>query len=341
MVLMKKIVLTGDRPTGKLHLGHYAGSLKNRVEMQNSGEYDVFIMVADQQALTDNARNPQKIKDHLYEVVLDYLAIGIDPEKTTIFAQSQIPALYELTIHYQNLVSLGRLQRNPTIKTEIKERGFEKSIPVGFLTYPIAQAADITAFGASVVPVGEDQLPILEQDREIVRSFNQIYDGILVEPEAILATDSKAKRLPGLFGMNDKMSKSLNNGIYLSDSAETVRDKVMQMYTDPSHVNKDDPGHVEGNVVFYYLDVFASDKEKVTELKERYLKGGLGDVEVKNYLVDVLNELLEPIRARRAKFAGDPEKVRQILIDGNAKANEIASHTLSKVRAAIGLNYFE
>lgn len=338
---MKKVILTGDRPTGKLHLGHYVGSLKNRVEMQDNGEYDVFVMIADQQALTDNARNPQKIRDNLYEVILDYLAVGIDPDKTTIFVQSQIPALYELTIHYQNLVSLGRLQRNPTIKTEIAQRGFEKSIPVGFLTYPIAQAADITAFNATLVPVGEDQLPIIEQDREIVRSFNQIYGDILVEPEAILATESKAKRLPGLFGVNDKMSKSLNNGIYLSDDAETVHSKVMQMYTDPSHVNKNDPGNVEGNVVFYYLDVFATDKEKVADLKNHYAKGGLGDVEVKNYLVDVLNEILEPIRTRRAEFANNPDKVRQILIDGNAKANAVANQTLHKVRNAIGINHFE
>jgi len=333
---MKKIILTGDRPTGKLHIGHYVGSLKSRVQMQDSGEYDVFVMIADQQALTDNARDPKKIQRHLLEVAMDYLAVGIDPAKTTIFVQSQIPALYELTIHYQNLVNLGRLQRNPTIKTEMKERGFEKSVPVGFLTYPIAQAADITAFNANLVPVGEDQLPILEQDREIVRTFNSIYGDILVEPEAMVP-EGIAKRLPGIYGVDDKMSKSLNNGIYLSDTSEEVARKVMEMYTDPDHVRVEDPGKIEDNVVFIYLDVFAPNDPKVAEMKQQYQAGGLGDVAVKKYLIEVLEGVLAPIRARRASL--NPDEVREILRLGSEKANLVANETLRKVRAAIGLNY--
>ncbi|MCL1929771.1 tryptophan--tRNA ligase [Candidatus Saccharibacteria bacterium] len=336
---MKKVVLTGDRPTGKLHLGHFVGSLKNRVEMQNSGDYEMFVMIADQQALTDNARDPGKIQDNLLEVALDYLSVGLDPDKTTIFVQSAVPALYELTIHYSNLVGLGRLQRNPTVKTEIKQRGFGDSIPVGFLTYPIAQAADITAFDANLVPVGEDQLPVLEQDREIVRSFNSLYGDVLVEPEPVVP-EGNAKRLPGIFGADDKMSKSLDNGIYLSDDSETVKQKVMQMYTDPNHIRVEDPGKVEGNVVFIYLDVFAEDQKKVAELKEQYQKGGLGDVAVKKYLIEVLEELLSPIRQRRAQYEQDLEQVRQILTDGNVRANTKADKVLKRVRDAIGINYF-
>ncbi|MCL2037976.1 tryptophan--tRNA ligase [Candidatus Saccharibacteria bacterium] len=338
---MKKVILTGDRPTGKLHIGHYAGSLRQRVAMQNSGEYDVYIMIADQQALTDNAKDPAKIRENILEVALDYLSVGLDPTKSTIFIQSQIPALYELTIHYQNLVHLGRLQRNPTIKTEIKERGFEKSIPVGFLTYPIAQAADITAFNANLVPVGEDQLPILEQDREIVRAFNQLYGDILVEPEAVLTSDEKARRLPGLRGIDDKMSKSLNNGIYLSDSPEIVQQKVMEMFTDPDHIRVDDPGKIEGNVVFYYLDVFAPDDPKVAEIKEHYQRGGLGDVVVKKYLIGVLEKILAPIRMRREELAKDPAAIYEILKQGSEKASNVANETLQKVRDAIGISYFD
>jgi len=338
---MKQVVLTGDRPTGKLHLGHYAGSLKNRVEMQNSGKYDVFIMIADQQGLTDNARNPQKIRDNLLEVAMDYLAVGLDPTICTFFVQSAIPALYELTIHFQNLVNLGRLQRNPTIKTEIAERGFEKSIPVGFLTYPIAQAADITAFNANLVPVGEDQMPIIEQDREIVRTFNSLYGDVLVEPEGVLVADEKARRLPGIHGVDDKMSKSLNNGIFLADSTDEVTRKVMEMYTDPDHIRVADPGKIEGNVVFYYLDVFAPDDPRVAEMKEHYRRGGLGDVEVKKYLIGVIEEILTPIRAKRAYYESRPDEVREILRIGSEKANLVANETLRKVRDAIGINYFE
>ncbi|MCL2173934.1 tryptophan--tRNA ligase [Candidatus Saccharibacteria bacterium] len=337
---MKQVILTGDRPTGKLHIGHFVGALRQRVDMQNSGEYDMFVMIADQQALTDNARDPQKIRNNLLEVAMDNLAVGIDPEKTTLFVQSAIPALYELTIHYQNLVNLGRLQRNPTIKTEIRERGFEKSVPVGFLTYPIAQAADITAFNANLVPVGEDQLPILEQDREIVRTFNSIYGEVLVEPEAVLATDEKARRLPGIRGIDDKMSKSLNNGIYLADDAETVRQKVMEMYTDPDHIRVTDPGKIDGNVVFYYLDVFAPNDPHVAEMKEQYRAGGLGDVTVKEYLIEVLEKLLAPIREKRAYYETRPDEVRAILRAGSEKANAVANTTLQKVRDAIGVNYF-
>jgi len=335
---MKKIILTGDRPTGKLHLGHYVGSLQSRVKLQDSGEYDLFIMIADQQALTDNARDPKKISDNLIEVAKDYLSVGLDPTKTTMFVQSAIPALYELTIHYQNLVNLGRLERNPTVKTEIKERGFGDSIPVGFLTYPIAQAADITAFNANLVPVGEDQIPVIEQTREIVRSFNSIYGDVLVEPEAVVP-EGTAKRLPGIYGVDDKMSKSLGNTIYLSDDSETVKTKVMEMYTDPDHIRVEDPGKIEGNVVFIYLDVFATDKAKVAEMKENYQKGGLGDVEVKKYLIEVLEDLLTPIRERRASLKDD--EIKDMLISGNESANIVANQTLAKVRDAIGINYFD
>lgn len=336
---MKQVILTGDRPTGRLHLGHYIGSLKNRVELQNSGEYDTFIMIADIQALTDNAKNPTKVHDNVLEVALDYLAVGIDPTKSTIFIQSQIPALSELTVYYMNLVSLSRLERNPTVKTEIKSKEFGEGVPVGFVVYPISQAADITAFKANLVPVGADQAPMIEQTREIVRSFNATYGDTLIEPEALIPSDATSQRLPGIDG-SAKMSKSLNNGIYLSDDSDTLRSKVMSMYTDPDHIRIEDPGKIAGNMVFTYLDIFATDKEKVAEMKEHYQRGGLGDVAVKKYLFEVLDELLTPIRSRREELAKDPEAIRQILLEGSAKANTVANQTLREVRAAIGLNYF-
>ncbi|KRN04338.1 tryptophan--tRNA ligase [Holzapfeliella floricola] len=335
----KEILLTGDRPTGKMHLGHYIGSFKNRVRMQNSGEYEPYIMIADTQALTDNARNPQKIKDSLIEVALDYLAVGLDPEKSTIFVQSQIPALHELTAYYLDLVSVARLERNPTVKAEIKQKGFGDSLPAGFLIYPISQAADITAFKATTVPVGDDQAPMLEQTREIVRTFNHTYGvDTLVEPEAVLPPKGQG-RLPGLDG-NAKMSKSLGNAIYLSDSKEELTKKVMSMYTDPTHVRVEDPGHVEGNMVFTYLDIFDSDKEKVAQLKADYQKGGLGDVKIKRYLNEVLEKELAPIRERRAEFAKDKQAVYDMLEAGSKKANAIAEQTAKEVREAIGFNYF-
>lgn len=336
----KKIFLTGDRPTGRLHLGHYVGSLRRRVEMQNSGLYEPFIFIADLQALTDNFNNPEKIRNNLIEVALDYLSVGIDPTKSTIFIQSQIPELAELTNYYMNLVTLGRLQRNPTIKTEIKDRGFEKSIPVGFLTYPISQAADITAFNAHVVPVGEDQLPILEQDREIVKSFNSLYGEVLRMPEPILPDSEVCRRLPGIDG-SAKMSKSANNAIYLADDAETVKKKVMSMYTDPNHIKVEDPGQVEGNTVFTYLDAFCKDKEKVEELKAQYRQGGLGDVKIKKFLIEVLEEELAPIRERRRYYEERIDEVYDILEAGCKKARAVASETLKRVRKAIGIEYFE
>lgn len=336
--MKKEIMLTGDRPTGKLHLGHYVGSLKTRYELQETGEFENFIMIADQQALTDNARNPEKIRNSLLEVVLDYLAVGIAPNKTTIFVQSQIPELNELTMHYLNLVTLSRLERNPTIKEEIKLRGFKESIPAGFLTYPVSQAADITAFKATVIPCGEDQLPMIEQTREIVRSFNSIYGDTLVEPKALIPKNS-CGRLPGIDG-KAKMSKSLKNAIYLSDEADVVREKVMSMYTDPNHIKVSDPGKVEGNPVFMYLDAFSKDKDYVKELKEHYAKGGLGDVKVKKYLNEVLQAELEPIRNRRKEFAKDTEALYKILLEGSIKARSVASTTLNEVRDAIGINYF-
>ncbi|MDL2327344.1 tryptophan--tRNA ligase [Ruminococcaceae bacterium OttesenSCG-928-A11] len=333
----KQVVLTGDRPTGKLHLGHFVGSLRARVEMQNSGQYEMFVMIADEQALADNARNPEKVHKSLFEVAKDYLSIGLDPSKTTIFIQSQIPALYELTFHYMGFINHGRLARIPTLKDDIREKGYEKELPMSWFTFPVSQCADITAFNANLVPVGEDQLPVIELDREIVRAFNKQYGEILVEPEGLIP-EGVAKRLPGIYGMDDKMSKSLNNGIYLSDSAEEVEKKVMAMYTDSEHVRKEDPGKVEGNVVFTYLDVFAPGDEKVAEFKEQYQKGGLGDVEVKKYLIKVLEELLGPIRERRAKLNDD--EVKKMLQEGSAKANVVANETLKKVRDAIGINYF-
>jgi tryptophanyl-tRNA synthetase len=337
---MRKIVLTGDRPTGKLHLGHFVGSLKNRVEMQNSGDYKMFVMVADEQALADNARNPKKVHDNLLEVVLDYLSVGIDPTKTTIFIQSQVSALYELTFHYMGFINHGRLSRIPTLKTDIKEKGFEKELPMSWFTYPVSQCADITAFNAELVPVGEDQLPAIELNREIVRSFNAMYGDVLVEPEGVVP-EGISKRLPGIYGVNDKMSKSLGNGIYLSDSPQEVASKVKEMYTDPRHIRVEDPGQIEGNVVFLYLDAFAADTDKVAELKKRYADGGLGDMEVKKYLIEVLEELLVPIRARRTEYEKDLDKVKGILKQGNNHANQVANETLERVRHAIGLNYIE
>ncbi|BBE25532.1 tryptophanyl-tRNA synthetase [Latilactobacillus curvatus] len=335
----KKIILTGDRPTGKLHIGHYIGSLRNRVAMQDSGEYETFIMVADQQALTDNARDPEKIRNSLFQVALDYLSVGIDPAKTTVFVQSQIPALSELTMHYLNLVTVSRLQRNPTVKAEIQQKNFEQSIPAGFLIYPVSQAADITAFKATTVPVGDDQEPMLEQTREIVRTFNNVYgQEILVEPEGVFPPKGEG-RLPGLDG-NAKMSKSLGNAIYLSDDAQTLEKKVMSMYTDPLHIKVTDPGHIEGNTVFTYLDAFDDDREKVAELKAQYQAGGLGDVKIKRYLNEVLQAKFAPIRERRAEFEKNPEAVYKMLEEGSKKANAVAEQTLKEVRDAMGINYF-
>ncbi|MEE8821848.1 MAG: tryptophan--tRNA ligase [Lactobacillus amylovorus] len=338
--MAKEILLTGDRPTGKLHIGHYIGSLKNRVKLQNSGKYDPYIMIADTQALTDNARNPEKIRNSLIQVALDYLAVGLDPNKSTIYVQSQIPALFELTAYYMDLVTVARLERNPTVKTEIKQKDFKDSIPVGFLNYPVSQAADITAFKATVIPVGDDQEPMLEQTREIVRTFNRVYNtDILVEPKGYFPPKGQG-RLPGLDG-NAKMSKSLGNAIYLADDAKTVQKKVMSMYTDPNHIHVEDPGKIEGNTVFTYLDVFDSDKDKVAELKEEYQKGGLGDVKIKRYLNKVLEAELAPIRERREKFAQDEDAVYEMLLEGSKKANKVANETLQQVRDAIGLNYFK
>lgn len=338
--MAKEILLTGDRPTGKLHIGHYIGSLKNRVKLQNSGKYDPYIMIADTQALTDNARNPEKIRNSLIQVALDYLAVGIDPSKSTIYVQSQIPALFELTSYYMDLVTVARLERNPTVKTEIKQKDFKDSIPVGFLNYPVSQAADITAFKATIVPVGDDQEPMLEQTREIVRTFNRVYNtDILVEPKGYFPPKGSG-RLPGLDG-NAKMSKSLGNCIYLSDDAKTVQKKVMSMYTDPNHIHVEDPGKVEGNTVFTYLDVFDPDKDKVAELKAEYQKGGLGDVKIKRYLNKVLEAELAPIRECREKYAQDEDAIYEMLLEGSKKANTVANETLEQVRDAIGLNYFK
>ncbi len=337
----KKVILTGDRPTGKLHIGHYVGSLKKRVELQNSGEYETFIMIADTQALTDNAKNPEKVRNNVLQVALDYLAAGIDPSKTTIFVQSQIPQLPELAMYYANLVSISRLERNPTVKTEIKQKNFGEGVPSGFVFYPISQAADITAFKATHVPVGEDQMPMIELTREISRSFNQTYEtDTLVEPEVILSKEGIERRLPGINGMEAKMSKSLNNGIYLADSFEEMRAKVMKMYTDPEHIRVEDPGKIEGNVVFAYLDVFAEDKEKVAEMKARYQKGGLGDVAVKKYLIEEMDKVLKPIREKRAELEKNPEMIYEILRKGSLKAEKIAAQTLKEVKQAMKIDYF-
>ncbi|MBO4429569.1 MAG: tryptophan--tRNA ligase [Clostridia bacterium] len=346
---MKKIILTGDRPTGRLHIGHYVGSLKRRVELQNSGEYEkTFIMIADAQALTDNIDNPEKVRQNIIEVALDYLSCGIDPSKSTILIQSQISELCELTFYYMDLVTVSRLQRNPTVKAEIQMRNFETSLPVGFFTYPISQAADITAFKATTVPVGEDQLPMIEQTREIVRKFNASYAEVLVEPDALLPTTEAAKRLPGTDG-KAKMSKSLGNCIYLSDTPEEVRQKVMSMYTDPTHIALSDPGHLEGNAVFTYLDAFSKpehfekylpDYANLDELKAHYTRGGLGDVKVKKFLNNIMQETLEPIRARRKEFEQDIPEVYNILKKGSDAAREVAAKTLSEVKAAMKIDYF-
>lgn len=337
---MGKVILTGDRPTGKLHLGHYIGSLKNRVTLQEDAANDMFVMIADQQALTDNADNPQKIQESIFEVALDYLAVGLDPEKTTIFLQSQIPQLPEMTVYFLNLVTLARLERNPTVKSEIKDKKFGASIPAGFFVYPVSQAADILSFKATHVPVGDDQKPMLEQAREIVRDFNRIYgEETLVEPEIILPPKGQG-RLVGIDGRG-KMSKSLGNGIYLSDSADTITKKVMQMYTDPNHIYVEDPGQVEGNVVFTYLDVFDEDKEKVAELKAQYERGGLGDVVLKRYLNEVLQAYLEPIRKRREMYAKDRSAVLDMLQKGSENAQQVAAQTLDEVKTAMGINYFK
>lgn len=347
---MAKTILTGDRPTGRLHLGHYAGSLKRRVELQNSGEYkNIYIMIADAQALTDNFDNPEKVRQNIMEVALDYLSVGINPELSTIFIQSMITELTELTFYYMNLVTLARLQLNPTVKNEIQMRDFKSSIPVGFLCYPISQAADITAFKADVIPVGEDQLPMIEQTREIVRKFNHIYDEVLVEPKAMLPDNQVCMRLPGIDG-KAKMSKSLGNCIYLSDSAEDVQKKIMSMYTDPTHLKVTDLGHIEGNTVFTYLDAFCkpehferywNDYASLNEVKEHYQRGGLGDVKVKRFLNSIVNEELEPIRARRKEYEKDLNAVYDILVQGTDKAKEVAAATLAEVKQAMKLNYFE
>ena len=341
--MTKPIILTGDRPTGKLHIGHYVGSLKNRVLLQEEDKYEMFVFLADQQALTDHAKDPQTIVESIGNVVLDYLAVGLDPSKSTIFIQSQIPELAELSMYYMNLVSLARLERNPTVKTEIAQKGFGESIPTGFLVYPIAQAADITAFKANYVPVGTDQKPMIEQTREIVRSFNHAYNcEVLVEPEGIYPENERAGRLPGLDG-NAKMSKSLNNGIYLADDADTLRKKVMSMYTDPDHIRVEDPGKIEGNMVFHYLDVFGrpEDAQEIADMKEHYQRGGLGDVKTKRYLLEILERELGPIRERRIEFAKDMGEVYNMLQKGSEKAREVAGQTLSEVKGAMGLNYFK
>lgn len=338
--MKKEILLTGDRPTGKLHIGHYIGSLINRVKLQNSGLYESYIMIADQQALTDNARNPEKIRNSLVEVALDYLAVGLDPTKSNIFIQSQIPELNELTMHYLNLVTVARLERNPTVKSEIKEKNFNMSIPAGFLIYPVSQAADITAFKADIVPVGEDQIPMIEQTREIVRSFNTIYNKeVLVEPKAILPKEGMG-RLPGIDGKS-KMSKSLNNAIYLSDEPEIIKKKIMSMYTDPNHIKIEDPGNIENNTVFTYLDAFCKDINLLEEMKEHYKRGGLGDVKIKKYLNEVIQTELEPIRSKRKMYEKNLDYVYNILNEGSDVARNKAAMTLYEVRKAMGLEYFK
>lgn len=341
--MTKPIILTGDRPTGKLHIGHYVGSLKNRVLLQNKDEFNMFVFLADQQALTDHAKDPKTIVESIGNVALDYLAAGLDPEKVTIFIQSQIPELAELTMYYMNLVSLARLERNPTVKTEISQKGFGESIPTGFLVYPISQAADITAFKANFVPVGNDQKPMIEQTREIVRSFNHAYNtDALVEPEGIYPENEAAGRLPGLDG-NAKMSKSLNNGIYLADDADTLKKKVMSMYTDPDHIKVEDPGKIEGNMVFHYLDVFGrpEDADEIAEMKEHYQRGGLGDVKTKRYLLEILDRELRPIRERRLEFAKDMGEVYSFLEKGSERARSVAAQTLDDVKSAMGITYFK
>lgn len=347
---MKKIILTGDRPTGRLHIGHYVGSLRERVRLQNSGEFDdIYIMIADAQALTDNAEHPEKVRNNIIEVALDYLACGIDPEKSSIFIQSSVPELTELSFYYMNLVTLSRLQRNPTVKSEIKMRDFEMSIPVGFLTYPISQAADITAFEATTVPAGEDQEPMIEQCKEIVRKFNSIYGDTLIEPEILLPQNKQCCRLPGTDG-KAKMSKSLGNCIYLSDTPDEIKTKVMSMFTDPDHLRIEDPGKVEGNTVFAYLDAFATDDhfaeflpdyKNLDELKDHYRRGGLGDVKIKKFLIKVLQTELKPIYDRRLELAKDTDAVYEILRKGTQKAQAKAAQTLAKVRHSMQIDYFD
>ncbi|MCH5274706.1 MAG: tryptophan--tRNA ligase [Lachnospiraceae bacterium] len=347
---MSKIILTGDRPTGRLHVGHYVGSLKRRVELQNSGEFDkIFIMIADAQALTDNADNPEKVRQNIIEVALDYLSCGLEPEKSTLFIQSQIQELAELSFYYMNLVTVSRLQRNPTVKSEIQLRNFETSIPVGFFTYPISQASDITAFKATTVPVGEDQLPMIEQCREIVRKFNAVYGETLVEPEALLPKNEVCSRLPGTDG-KAKMSKSLGNCIYLSDSADEVRAKIMSMFTDPNHLKITDPGSLEGNTVFTYLDAFCRQDHferylpeyaNLDELKGHYQRGGLGDVKVKKFLNSIMQEELDPIRTRRKELEKQIPDIYEILKKGCEVAREEAASTMEQVKAAMRINYFE
>ena len=347
---MSKVILTGDRPTGRLHVGHYVGSLKRRVELQNSGEYDkVFIMIADAQALTDNADNPEKVRQNVIEVALDYMACGLDPAKSTLFIQSQIAELCELSFYYMNLVTVSRLQRNPTVKSEIQMRNFETSIPVGFFTYPISQAADITAFKATTVPVGEDQSPMIEQTREIVHKFNSVYGETLVEPKILLPDNEACLRLPGIDG-KAKMSKSLGNCIYLAEDPTDIKKKVMSMFTDPNHIRIEDPGSLEGNTVFTYLDAFCNDQhfeeylpdyKNLDELKEHYQRGGLGDVKVKKFLNNVLQEELEPIRKRREELQKDIPYVYEVLKKGSEVARETAAQTLHEVRDAMKINYFD
>lgn len=347
---MENIILTGDRPTGKLHLGHYVGSLKNRVIMQNKGDFDkMYVMIADAQALTDNFNNPDKVRDNIIEVALDYLSCGIDPNKVTIFVQSHVEQLTELMFYYMNLVTLSRLERNPTVKAEIKQKEFGASIPVGFLTYPISQAADITLFNANIVPVGEDQLPMLEQTREIVRTFNNYYSEVLVEPKAVIPDNKICSRLPGLDG-KAKMSKSLGNCIYLSDSEKDVKSKVMSMFTDPNHIQITDPGKVEGNTVFTYLDAFCTDDDfseflpdykNLDELKDHYRRGGLGDVKIKKFLNNILQKELSPIREKRKHYEQNIPEIFDMLLNGSEDAREVGAETLKKVKAAMGINYFE
>lgn len=347
---MEKIILTGDRPTGRLHLGHFVGSLRRRVELQNSGEFDkIYVMIADCQALTDNADNPEKVRQNVIEVALDYLSAGLDPAKTTIFIQSQVPELAELAFYYMNLVSVSRVQRNPTVKTEIKMRNFEQSIPVGFFCYPVSQASDITAFKATTVPAGEDQAPMIELTREIVNRFNHIYGPTLVEPEILLPDNAVCMRLPGTDG-KAKMSKSLGNCIYLSDTSKEVKKKVNSMYTDPEHLTIDSPGHLEGNCPFIYLEALSNDSHfakylpeyaNLQALKDRYTRGGLGDGTVKKLLYNVLEEFLAPIRERRAQFEADIPQVYEILRKGSEEARAVAARTLDEVRRAMKINYFD
>ncbi|MFQ9981368.1 MAG: tryptophan--tRNA ligase, partial [Finegoldia magna] len=347
---MGNIILTGDRPTGKLHLGHYVGSLKNRVIMQNKGDFDkMYVMIADAQALTDNFNNPDKVRENIIEVALDYLSCGIDPNKVTIFVQSHVEQLTELMFYYMNLVTLSRLERNPTVKAEIKQKEFGASLPVGFLTYPISQAADITLFNANIVPVGEDQLPMLEQTREIVRTFNNYYSEVLVEPKAVIPDNKICSRLPGLDG-KAKMSKSLGNCIYLSDSEKDVKSKVMSMFTDPNHIQITDPGKVEGNTVFTYLDAFCVDDDfseflpeykNLDELKDHYRRGGLGDVKIKKFLNNILQKELSPIREKRKHYEQNIPEIFDMLLKGSEDAREVGAETLKKVKAAMGINYFE